>query len=223
MAPIQTRRSRKLREATYIDGQHNSIMKEISMPNKNGTIPLLNFLENTTKFMDDTRQLHMRMTHLEQKTEEHKKLQIKYDKLVQYLEQVTDTINKHKHTLKELEEIPTLETFKEDMEEDEKEAGEENKEDSNNGEDSEKRGELKDIRPMVEEIPNYFESIKKNNELSFANKNKTQKLPAPLILQEPRKKGPSSPWDLLSSHGEINTLLEEDLQKMENLSNNIKK
>ena len=51
MAPVQTRRSRKLREATYIDGQQNSVMKEISTPNRDGTIPLLNFLENTTKFM----------------------------------------------------------------------------------------------------------------------------------------------------------------------------
>jgi hypothetical protein len=54
MAPVQTRRSRKLREATYIDGQHNSLMKELSTPNKDGSIPLLNFLENTTKFVHDT-------------------------------------------------------------------------------------------------------------------------------------------------------------------------
>ena len=142
MAPIQTRRSRKLREATYIDGQHNSIMKEISTPNKNGTIPLLNFLENTTKFMDDTRQLHMRLTYLEKENEEYKKLQIKHDKIVQYLEQVTNTINKH--TLKELEDIPTLETFKDDMEE------------------LAELKELEEIKPITEEIPSYFESNKKN-------------------------------------------------------------
>ena len=37
-----------------------------------------------------------------------------------------------------------------------------------------------------------------------------------------RKKRYSSSWDLLSSQEDINTLLEEDSQKMKNLSNNMK-
>ena len=87
MAPVQTRRSRKLREATYIDGQ------EISTPNKDGTIPLLNFLENTTKFMHDTRQLHSRLAYLEKEAQDYKQLQKKHSQLYNNVQRIIQSIN----------------------------------------------------------------------------------------------------------------------------------
>jgi hypothetical protein len=82
-----------MREATYVDGQHNSLMKELAAPNHDGSIPLLNFLENTTKFVHNTQPLHHRISYLEKEHKQYKKLQKKYSRVVQYLEQLTNKIN----------------------------------------------------------------------------------------------------------------------------------
>lgn len=212
MAPVQTRRSRKLREATYIDGQHNSLMKELSTPNKDGSIPLLNFLENTTKFVHDTQQLHDRMIYLEKEHVQYKKLQTKYNSIVQYLEQITRKINKQESN----DDIP-LEYFKEDDDEEEEEEEEES---------------------VAAETPMFFESNpdsrdiaetpnKDAHHLQYTNKHKSSDIESanqPRLLSNykgSRKRRPTS-WEQLSAQEDINTLLDEDLRKLEELSKEMK-
>jgi hypothetical protein len=93
MAPIQSRRSRKLRETAYVNGQHSNVLKEISNPGKDGTIPLLNFLENTERFIADTNILYSRVNDLEQEQERLKQTNKKTNILVEYLKQMTEMLN----------------------------------------------------------------------------------------------------------------------------------
>lgn len=206
MAPVQTRRSRKLREATYIDGQHNSLMKELSTPNKDGSIPLLNFLENTTKFVHDTQQIHTRMIYLEKAHVQYKKLQTKYNSIVQYLEQITRKINRR-------DDAP-LEYFKEDDDVEEEEEEEES---------------------IVTETPVFFEpnpdvaetANKDARHLLYTNNHKSPEIESanqPRLLSNykgSRKRRPTS-WEKLSTQEDTNTLLDEDLRKIEELSNEMK-
>ena len=90
MAPVQSRRSRKLREATYIDGQQNSIMRELSAPNRDGTVPIMNFLENTTLFIEDTRRLYDRVAHLEKENAKYRRFQ---SKIILHLEEIRQILN----------------------------------------------------------------------------------------------------------------------------------
>ena len=208
MAPVQTRRSRKLREATYIDGQHNSLMKELSTPNKDGSIPLLNFLENTTKFVHDTQQIHTRMIYLEKEHVQYKKLQTKYNSIVQYLEQITRKINRQECD----DGSAPLEYFKEDDDEEEEEE-----------------------ESAVTETPAFFESNldvaetanKDAHHLLYTNNHKSPDIESanqPRLLSNykgSRKRRPTS-WEQLSTQEDTNTLLDEDLRKLEELSNEMK-
>ena len=208
MAPVQTRRSRKLREATYIDGQHNSLMKELSTPNKDGSIPLLNFLENTTKFVHDTQQMHDRMIYLEKAHVQYKKLQTKYNSIVQYLEQITRKINRH-------DDSAPLEYFKEDVEEEEEEEEEE---------ESVVTQTTAFFEPNLDiaETPN-----KDAHHLQYTNKHKSSEIKSvnqTRLLSNykgSRKRRPTS-WEQLSTQEDINTHLDEDLRKLEELSKEMK-
>lgn len=93
MPPIQSRRSRKLRETAYVNGQHSNVLKEISNPGKDGTIPLLNFLENTERFIADTNILYARVNDLEREQDRIAKANKRVDKMVEYLKQLTETLN----------------------------------------------------------------------------------------------------------------------------------
>jgi len=93
MPPIQSRRSRKLRETAYVNGQHSNVLKEISNPGKDGTIPLLNFLENTERFIADTNILYARVNDLEREQDQVAKANKKVDKMVEYLKKLTETLN----------------------------------------------------------------------------------------------------------------------------------
>jgi hypothetical protein len=93
MPPIQSRRSRKLRETAYVNGQHSNVLKEISNPGKDGTIPLLNFLENTERFIADTNILYARVNDLEREQDRVAKANKRVDKMVEYLKQLTETLN----------------------------------------------------------------------------------------------------------------------------------
>ena len=46
LQPIESRRSRKQREVVYQNGIQSSVLKEISTPRPDGSIPLISFLEN---------------------------------------------------------------------------------------------------------------------------------------------------------------------------------
>ena len=198
MAPVQTRRSRKLREATYIDGQHNSLMKELSTPNKDGSIPLLNFLENTTKFVHDTQQMHDRMIYLEKTHVQYKKLQTKYNSIVNRQECDDDSA--------------PLEYFKEDVEEEEEEA----------------ESVIAETPVLFESNPDIAETPNKDaHHLQYTSKYKSSEIESvnqPRLLSNykgSRKRRPTS-WEQLSTQEDINTLLDEDLRKLEELSKEMK-
>lgn len=87
MSPIQSRRSRKLRETVYINGQHTNLLKEISNPGPDGTVPLLNFLENTDRFIADTSQLQLKVAILEADLEKNKILYEDFQKMTAYMRQ----------------------------------------------------------------------------------------------------------------------------------------
>ena len=207
MAPVQTRRSRKLREATYIDGQHNSLMKELSTPNKDGSIPLLNFLENTTKFVHDTQQMHDRMIYLEKAHVQYKKLQTKYNSIVQYLEQITRKINRHDDG------SAPLECFKADDDEEEEE---------------EEESVITETPVFFEPNPDITETPNKDaHRLQYTNKHKSSEIESvnqTRLLSNykgSRKRRPTS-GEQLSTQEDINTLLDEDLRKIEELSKDMK-
>ena len=90
MSPIQSRRSRKLRETVYINGQHTNLLKEISNPGPDGTVPLLNFLENTDRFIADTSQLQLKVAILEADLEKYKILYEDFQKMTAYMRQFSN-------------------------------------------------------------------------------------------------------------------------------------
>lgn len=199
MAPVQSRRSRKLREATYVDGQHNSIMRELSAPNRDGTIPIMNFLENTTKFMQDTRKLHERLAYLEKENIEYRRFQ---GKIIPYLEQIVRVLNKDAEEESEIEKIPSLDLL-------------------DDPEDS-------PIDQEETVIPSYFEALPQKTSkcgseqytpetLIHLNTSISSKLESSIAIEAK----PSSMIQL-SAQGEMNALLEEDLRKMEALTKEMK-
>jgi len=195
MAPVQSRRSRKLREATYIDGQQNSVMRELSTPNRDGTIPIMNFLENTTRFIQDTRILHERLAHLEKENADYRRFQ---GKIIPYLEQIVQVLNKDAEDGPEQEKLPSFDLL-------------------DDTEDSQTE--------VVEQvIPNYFEAIPSKSSKRTSTPQYTPEtlvhLDDPPFSNEVEEK-PSS-MNQLSAQDEINALLEEDLRKMEALTKDMR-
>ena len=195
MAPVQSRRSRKLREATYIDGQQNSVMRELSTPNRDGTIPIMNFLENTTRFIQDTRILHERLAHLEKENADYRRFQ---GKIIPYLEQIVQVLNKDAEDGPEQEKLPSFDLL----------------------------DDTEDSQTEVVEsiIPNYFEAIPSKSSKRTSTPQYTPEtlvhLDDPPLSNEVEEK-PSS-MNQLSAQGEINALLEEDLRKMEALTKDMR-
>ena len=93
MPPIQSRRSRKQRETVYINGQHTNLLKEISSPGSDGTVPLLNFLENTDRFIADTSHLHTKVAYLERELEKYKNMNSDFKQMKTHLQQMTEYLN----------------------------------------------------------------------------------------------------------------------------------
>jgi len=135
MAPVQTRRSRKLREATYIDGQHNTVIKELCAPRTDGSIPILNFLENTSKFMKDTQQLHDRIGSLEKENIQLRVMEEKFSHMSSYLEKLVEILNE---TLPEEKQLHYKVTMSSEMDE-------------------------QSQASSTKSIPNYFEPIPKTD------------------------------------------------------------
>jgi len=179
-------------------------MKELSTPNKDGSIPLLNFLENTTKFVHDTQQIHTRMIYLEKAHVQYKNLQTKYNSIVQYLEQITRKINRQD------DDSTPLEYFKEDDEEEEEESV------------------ATQTTAVFEPNLDVAETANKDaRHLLYTNNHKSPEIESanqPRLLSNykgSRKRRPTS-WEQLSTQEDINTLLDEDLRKIEELSKEMK-
>ena len=86
MPGIESRRSKKIRETIHINGIQANVLKEISTPNQDGTIPLLNFLENTNMFITDTSYLYERASSLEKEIEiQNMQITFLKDRLKQYI------------------------------------------------------------------------------------------------------------------------------------------
>jgi hypothetical protein len=92
MPGIESRRSRKLRESVHINGIQTHVLKEISTPGSDGTIPLLNFLENTNNFVlrANELQLNERIYNLETKVNSQKNM----------LDELNSLLNNFEKTLK---------------------------------------------------------------------------------------------------------------------------
>ena len=93
MAPIQSRRSRKLRETAYVNGQHNNVLKEITTTSRDGTVPLMNFLENTERFIADTNILYSRVNQLEREQVNMGTMGNKMNEMIAFLKQMTGLLN----------------------------------------------------------------------------------------------------------------------------------
>jgi hypothetical protein len=174
-------------------------MRELSAPNRDGTVPIMNFLENTTKFMQDTRKLHERLANLEKENAEYQRFQ---SKIIPYLEQMVRVLNKDAEEGSELEKIPPFELL-DDMD--------------------------SPIDQEETIIPNYFEALpQKTNRRSLVQHPPGIMVhldTTPISsVQEPTVVAATKSTSLaqLSAQGEMNALLEEDLRKMEVLTKEMK-
>lgn len=82
------RRSRKLRamESTPTDNTTNNILVELTTPSEDGSIPLVNFLENTEKFIQDNSNLVTRIYELERENAKYKQLFRQYETLLEHVD-----------------------------------------------------------------------------------------------------------------------------------------
>ena len=83
-----SRKSRKIRisEPTTSDMPTNNILIELTTPANDGTIPLLNFLENTERFLGDNANMLTRVYDLEREVSIYKEVFRQYD---EYLENIS--------------------------------------------------------------------------------------------------------------------------------------
>ena len=65
MQPMESRRSRKQREVVYQNGIQSSVLKEISTPRPDGSIPLISFLENVNYSIMELYDFNSRISLLE--------------------------------------------------------------------------------------------------------------------------------------------------------------
>ena len=82
------RRSRKLRamESTPTDNTTNNILVELTTPSEDGSIPLVNFLENTEKFIQDNSNLVTRIYDLERENAKYRQLFRQYETLSEHVD-----------------------------------------------------------------------------------------------------------------------------------------
>ena len=87
------RRSRKLRAmestaSTPINNPTNNILIELTTPIEDGSIPLVNFLENTEKFIQDNSNLVTRIYDLERENAKYKQLFRQYETLSEHMDKL---------------------------------------------------------------------------------------------------------------------------------------
>ena len=92
-----SRKSRKIRTSEPIlhDIPHNNILIELTTPSKDGTIPLVNFLENTERFLGDNANMITRVYELEREITRYKSVFRRYD---EYLDKMSQVANKSVET-----------------------------------------------------------------------------------------------------------------------------
>jgi len=66
LQPMESRRSRKQREVVYQNGIQSSVLKEISTPRPDGSIPLISFLENVNYSIMELYDFNTRISTLEE-------------------------------------------------------------------------------------------------------------------------------------------------------------
>ena len=89
-----SRKSRKIRTSEPIahDIPANNILIELTTPAKDGTIPLLNFLENTERFLGDNAHMLTRVYELEREVSRYKADFRQYDGYLEKISRVMKTI-----------------------------------------------------------------------------------------------------------------------------------
>ena len=87
-----SRKSRKIRTSEPIlhDIPQNNILIELTTPLKDGTIPLVNFLENTERFLGDNANMITRVYELEREITRYKSVFRRYDEYLDKMSQVTN-------------------------------------------------------------------------------------------------------------------------------------
>jgi hypothetical protein len=87
-----SRKSRKIRTSEPIlhDIPQNNILIELTTPSKDGTIPLVNFLENTERFLGDNANMITRVYELEREITRYKSVFRRYDDYLDKMSQVTN-------------------------------------------------------------------------------------------------------------------------------------
>jgi len=87
-----SRKSRKIRTSEPIlhDIPHNNILIELTTPLKDGTIPLVNFLENIERFVDDNANMITRVYELEREITRYKSVFRRYDEYLDKMSHVTN-------------------------------------------------------------------------------------------------------------------------------------
>lgn len=109
-----SRKSRKIRtsEPKQHDIPQNNILIELTTPLKDGTIPLVNFLENTERFLGDNANMITRVYELEREITRYKSVFRRYD---EYLDKMSHGENKlvEKEESCENNEQPKMRTIRE--------------------------------------------------------------------------------------------------------------
>lgn len=92
-----SRKSRKIRtsEPKHHDIPENNILIDLTTPLKDGTIPLVNFLENTERFLGENANMITRVYELEREITRYKSVFRRYD---EYLDKMSQVANKSVET-----------------------------------------------------------------------------------------------------------------------------
>jgi len=114
--PIESRRSRKQREVVYQNGIQSNVLREISTPRQDGTIPLISFIENANYSILELYDFKSRMQVLEE-NQSNFEFATK-DDLSKLYEKITDTeeIQELKNELTEMKELePKMENSMQEL------------------------------------------------------------------------------------------------------------
>ena len=103
-----SRKSRKIRssEPKKHDIPENNILIELTTPLKDGTIPLVNFLENTERFLGDNANMITRVYELEREVTRYKSVFRQYDESIDKLSHMMNKLVE-KDNLCDIEQLVT--------------------------------------------------------------------------------------------------------------------
>ena len=109
-----SRKSRKIRTSEPIlhDIPQNNILIELTTPLKDGTIPLVNFLENTERFLGDNANMITRVYELEREITRYKSVFRRYDEYLDKMSQVTNKSTEKEELCKNNEQPGNVRTIR---------------------------------------------------------------------------------------------------------------